>query len=81
MVSSLNVCDELQDLYVNCLMSYFIKGGFFFTDSFHCIVPVAIKVFSTCFSVCCLPPVVSLLAFLSCAVVEMREVLVSALVL
>lgn len=30
MVSSLNVCDELQDLYVNCLMSSFIKGGFFF---------------------------------------------------
>ena len=26
MVSGLNVCDELQDLYVNCPMSYFIKG-------------------------------------------------------
>lgn len=67
MVSGLNVCDELWDLYVNCPMSYFIKG--FFTDSCRCIVPVAVEAFLSCFSACCLPPVGSLPAFVGCAVV------------
>lgn len=67
MVSGLNVWGELQDLYVNRPMSYFIKG--FFTDSFHHIVPVAVEAFLSCFSACYLAPVGSSPAFLGCALV------------
>lgn len=52
MARGLNVCDELQDLQVNCPMSYFIKG--FFTESFCRVVPVAIEVFLSSFFFCLL---------------------------